>query len=230
MKTRPQRENLVLPRKVRSSHTEEPESISILLADDHPVVVQGLAAIIATEANLKIVGQAYDGETTCALHAKLKPDVLLLDLRMPDSDGLDVVKRIIAQDQAARILIMTTYDLDECVWRCLKAGAKGYLLKDATQAEIVKAIRAVASGLAFITPDLALKLAQRAATPELTPRENDVLQLLALGKSNKEIAHALSIGEGTVKSHMKCLFNKLGASSRSEAIGLANKRGFIRLP
>jgi two-component system, NarL family, response regulator len=202
--------------------------LRILLADDHFVVRQGIAAVISTESDLHIIGEASDGEEACQLYAKLQPDVLVLDLRMPLLGGFEVVKRLIATDPAARILIMTTYDTDEDIWRCLRSGAKGYLLKDSSQPEIIAAIRTVARGESFTTPALAIKLARRATTSALTPREAEVLQELASGKTNKEIAAILAIGEGTIKTHLKGLFTKLDATTRSEAIHHATKRGLLR--
>ena len=202
--------------------------ITILLADDHHVVRQGMAAIIATEPDLEIVGEACDGEQALTLYAKLKPDVLVLDLRMPALDGFEVVKRLIATDPAARILVMTTYDTDEDIWRCLRAGAKGYLLKDASQPEITTAIRTVARGESFTTPLLAVRLAHRAITPELSVRETEVLQLVARGKTNKEIAATLKVEAGTIKTHVKSLFLKLSAATRTEAVRKAQDRGIIR--
>lgn len=204
-------------------------SIRIVLADDHHVVRQGMAAIIATERDLKIVGEASDGEQAAALYLKLKPDVLVLDIRMPTVDGFEVVKRLIAADPAAHILVMTTYDTDEDIWRCIRAGAKGYLLKDAGQPDIIAAIRTVARGESFTTPLLAVKLARRASTPELSPRENEVLKLLAAGRTNKEIAAALRLEAGTIKTHIKSLFTKLGATTRTEAARKAEERGFLRV-
>lgn len=201
--------------------------IRILLADDHHVVRQGLAAIIGTEPDLHIVGEACDGETACQLYFQLQPDVLVLDLRMPILDGFGAVKRIIAECPQARILIMTTYDADEDVWRCLRAGARGYVLKDATQPEIIAAIRTVAAGESFTTPRLALKLARRANSPGLTPREQDVLRHLTAGKTNKAIAAVIGLGEGTVKSHVKSLLQKLGAKTRTEAARVAEDKGLL---
>jgi len=205
-------------------------TIKIVLADDHHVVRQGMAAIIGTEPDLKIVGEACDGEQAIALYARLKPDVLVLDLRMPALDGFEVVKRLIATDPNARILVMTTYDTDEDIWRCLRAGAKGYLLKDASQPEIITAIRTVARGESFTTPLLAVRHAHRAGTPELTARESEVLQLLAMGKTNKDIAGSLKVESGTIKTHLKSLFTKLGANTRTEAVRKAEERGIIHLP
>ena len=227
MKTRPNTKATAARSKPAASKVTKAPAVSIVLADDHHVVRQGMAAIIATEPDLKIVGEACDGEQAVTLYSKLKPDVLVLDLRMPGLDGFEVVKRVIATDPAARILVMTTYDTDEDIWRCLRAGAKGYLLKDATQPEIIAAIRTVSRGESFTTPLLAVKLAQRASAPELSPRENEVLQLVALGKTNKEIAVSLNVEAGTIKSHLKSLFTKLGASTRTEVAKLARQRGLL---
>jgi two-component system, NarL family, response regulator len=201
--------------------------IRILLADDHHVVRQGLAAIIGTEPDLHIVGEACDGETACQLYFQLRPDVLILDLRMPILDGFGVVKRVITEHPQAHILIITTYETDEDVWRCLRAGALGYVLKDATQPEIIAAIRAVAAGESFTTPRLALKLARRASAPELTRREQQVLSLLATGQTNKQIAAAIEVGEGTVKTHVKNLLQKLNARTRTEAARIAEDGGLL---
>jgi len=203
--------------------------VRILLADDHHVVRQGLAAIISTEPDLVIVGEACDGETACQLFLRLQPDVLILDLRMPVLDGFGVVKRVIASSPQARILIMTTYDADEDVWRSLRAGARGYVLKDASQPEIIAAIRAVAAGESFTTPRLAMKLARRASAPELTDREQEVLRHLATGGTNKDIAAAIGLGEGTVKTHVRNVLQKLGARTRTEAVRIAKERGLLHL-
>lgn len=228
MKESPPAKTATPKRTTARARKPKPPIIQIVLADDHHVVRQGMAAIISTEPDLKIVGEACDGEQALTLYAQLKPDVLILDLRMPVLDGFEVVKRLIATDPAARILVMTTYDTDEDIWRCLRAGAKGYLLKDASQPEIITAIRTVARGETFTTPLLAVKLARRASTPEFSRREGEVLHLLAGGKTNKEIAAALGIEPGTIKTHLKSLFTKLGASTRSEAIHIAGKRGILR--
>lgn len=214
-------------RDIFKKRNSERPAISILLADDHHVVRQGLAAIISTEPDLKIIGEACDGETACQLYFQLHPDVLILDLRMPILDGFGVVKRVIAENPKAHILVITTYDTDEDVWRCLRAGALGYILKDATQPEIISAIRAVAAGKTFTTPQLAAKIAQRANATELTGREMDVLRLLVTGKTNKEMAMALDLGEGTVKTHVKSVLHKLGARTRTEAARIAEDGGLL---
>ncbi|MCD9459439.1 response regulator [Marinibactrum halimedae] len=206
----------------------EQDIIRIVLADDHLVVRQGLIAILELESDLKVVGEASDGHYACALYEELNPDVMILDLRMPQMDGFETVQQLIRMDSSARILIMTTYDSDEDIWRCLKAGAKGYLLKDATHAEIVSAVRAVAKGEQYTSPGLTEKIVRRVATPELTRREREVIHFLATGKTNKEIARLLNIEEGTVKTHLKSIFSKLSTSTRTETITKARERGLLR--
>ena len=201
--------------------------IRIIIADDHLVVRQGLRAIMATEVDFEVVGEACDGLQTCDLYRRLRPDLLVLDLRMPVMDGISVVKTLIAEDPKARILVMTTYDTDEDIWVSLRAGAKGFLLKDARHSQIVEAIRTVARGDTFTTPDLALKITRRAKAPELTPREREVLKLLAAGKTNKEIGLDLNIGEGTIKTHVKSILGKLGATTRTEAAQMAMVKGLL---
>ncbi len=205
----------------------KPKAIRILLADDHPVVTQGLAAIIATSPGLEVVGTACDGAEAIRMVDELRPDALILDLRMPGMDGFEVVKRLIEASVPTGILIMTTYDTDEDIWRCLKAGAKGYLLKDASQPEIVAAIRTVAAGGSVTAPSLTAKIVRRANARELTDRESAVLEHIAAGRTNKEIAMALEIGEGTVKTHVKHLLEKLEATTRTEAARNARLRGLV---
>lgn len=201
--------------------------IRMVLADDHHVVRAGLVAIFSTEPDLRVVGEACDGEVACQLYFQLRPDVLVLDLRMPVLDGFGVVQRILGEDPLARILIMTTYDADEEVWRCLRAGALGYVLKDASHSEILTAIRAVAAGKAYTTPRLAMKIVQRANSPELTGREREVLHQMAAGKTNKQIAETLGLAEGTVKTHLKGVLQKLGAKTRTEAARVAEEKGLL---
>lgn len=205
--------------------TERSTRLRLLLADDHPVVLEGLAAIFATEDAFEVVGRAFDGDDACNQFDALRPDVLILDLRMPVLGGLPAVMRLIAVHPQARILIMTTYDTDEDVWRCLREGALGYILKDARHQEIFAAVRSVARGEPYTTPRLAVQLAQRSRRPELTARERATLSLLATGSSNKDIATRLHMSEGTVKSHLKHIYEKLNVTSRGEAAALARQRG-----
>ena len=201
--------------------------IRVLIADDHTVVRDGVAAILGLQPDMKVVAEASDGEEACALFEKHKPDVLLLDLRMPQKDGLETVKTIRAKRPDARIIILTTYGGDEDIFRSLKAGAKGYLLKDAPRQQILEAIRTVHAGDRYIPASIASKAAEHALKPQLTTREVEVLQRMARGESNKEIGAALFVSEGTVKTHVKSILAKLDASSRTEAVTIATRRGFI---
>lgn len=203
--------------------------IRVLLADDHPIVRDGLAAIINLQADLEVVAETGDGEAAIARYEALRPDVLVLDLRMPKADGLTVVQQLLAKFADARILVMTTYDGDEDIFQCLRAGARGYLLKDAPRQEILDAIRTVAAGGQYTSPTVAEKALQRMARPSLTQREVEVLGELAQGRSNKDIARRLTITEGTAKTHVKSILTKLDAMSRTEAVAIAHQRGLIHL-
>ncbi len=205
------------------------KKIRVVLADDHPVVRNGLAAMVDQQADMEVVAEASDGEEAIALYQQFQPDVMVLDLRMPKRDGAAVVQHVIAADPKARLLIMTTYDGDEDIFRCLSQGAQGYLLKDAPRQEILSAIRAVSEDRAYTSSSIAAKALQRMAKPSLTRRELDVLQQVALGRSNKDIARRLNITEGTAKTHVKSILTKLDAISRTEAVAVAHKRGMIHL-
>jgi two-component system, NarL family, response regulator len=203
--------------------------IRIVLADDHPVVRDGLAAMINQQTDMEVVAEAGDGEEAISLFEQHKPDVMVLDLRMPKRDGVAVVQHVLQKNPKARILIITTYDGDEDIFQCLSQGAKGYLLKDAPRTEILSAIRAVSEDRPYTSSTVAAKALQRMAKPSLTQREFSVLQLVAEGRSNKDIARRLSITEGTAKTHVKAILTKLDAISRTEAVAVAHKRGLIRL-
>lgn len=206
-----------------------PKKIRVVLADDHPVVRNGLAAMVDQQPDMEVVGEAGDGDEAIALYKHFHPDVMVLDLRMPRRDGVAVVQQVMEVNPRARLLIMTTYDGDEDIFRCLSQGAKGYLLKDAPRQEILSAIRAVNEDRAYTSSSVAAKALQRMAKPSLTQRELDVLQHVALGRSNKDIARRLNITEGTAKSHVKSILTKLDAISRTEAVAVAHKRGMIHL-
>jgi two-component system NarL family response regulator len=208
---------------------EPGRKIRVVLADDHPVVRNGLAAIVDQQADMEVVGEAGDGDEAIALYNRYQPDVMVLDLRMPKRDGVAVVQQVMEAHPKARLLIMTTYDGDEDIFRCLSQGAKGYLLKDAPRQEILSAIRAVSEDRPYTSSSIAAKALQRMAKPSLTQRELDVLQLVALGRSNKDIARRLNITEGTAKTHVKSILTKLDAISRTEAVAVAHKRGMIHL-
>jgi two-component system NarL family response regulator len=203
--------------------------IRVILADDHPVVRDGLANIVNQQKDMEVVAEAEDGEVAIALYEQHRPDVMVLDLRMPRRDGVSVVQEVMERHPKARLLIMTTYDGDEDIFRSLSQGAKGYLLKDAPRQEILTAIRAVAVDQPYASGAVAAKALQRMVRPSLTQREVDVLQQLAQGRSNKDIGRRLQITEGTAKTHVKAILTKLDAISRTEAVAVAHKRGLIRL-
>ncbi len=203
--------------------------IRVLIADDHTVVREGLAAIIGRQPDMQVVAEANNGREAVALWKQHRPDVTLLDLRMPELDGAGAMVEIRTEDASARVIILTTYDSDEDIYRGMQAGARAYLLKDARREDLVECIRRVRAGGVFVPPEIAAKLAERVGGEDLTPREIEVLRLLAGGKSNKEIGGSLFISEATVKSHMKSIFAKLSVLSRTEAIAAASRRGLIRL-
>jgi two-component system NarL family response regulator len=180
------------------------------------------------EDDVTVVGEAGDGEEAIAAWRRLRPDVVLMDLRMPKLEGVEAIKRIRAEDPKAGIIVLTTFDHDEDIYAGLRAGAKAYLLKDVQPEELLGCIRAVHSGQAYLQPKVAAKLVQRVQEQQLTEREEQILKLLAEGKSNRAIGQSLHISESTVKSHLKSLFVKLDATSRAEAIALAARRGLVK--
>jgi two-component system, NarL family, response regulator len=203
--------------------------IRVLIADDHPVVREGLAAILRSEPGIRVIAEATDGMHACALYDQHLPDVVMLDLRMPRKDGLQVVTELMSSRRPKpRIIVMTTYETEEDVRRALQAGAKSYLVKGALPEQILEAVRRVAAGEALVPSKIATVLTDSLAHPELSPRELQVLRELAAGNSNKEIGQMLQITEHTVKAHVKSILAKLGAIGRTEAIAIAMKRGLIR--
>jgi DNA-binding NarL/FixJ family response regulator len=202
---------------------------SVLVVDDHALVRTGVANIISQEPDLQVVAEAANGQEAVEAFARLRPDVTLLDLRMPVMEGVEAVRQIRAIDPAARVIVLTTYDTDEDIARALKAGAKAYILKDIAAAALVACIHDVLAGKTYLAPAAAAKLAERVTQVQLTPRELAALRSLADGRSNKEIAAALDISERTVKTHLAHLFEKLGVTSRTEAIKVASRRGLVRL-
>lgn len=215
--------------------------ITILLADDHPVVRDGLHAILETQPDFAVIGECGTGEETVAQVQALSPDVLLLDLEMPNCDGVETLRRI-RQTVETRVLVFTAYDSDDRILAAVQAGAQGYLLKGAPRDQIFDAIRVVHGGGSILQPAVASKLfkkmqggADRSATEAggdadaLTPRETEVLRLLAQGMANKQIAARLGISERTVKFHVSAIFGKLAAANRTEAVAIAAQRGLIEL-
>ena len=205
------------------------DKIRILIADDHTTVLAGLASIIGMQPDMLVVAEAANGRQAVDLWRKHRPDVTLLDLRMPMLDGVGVIDEIRKEDTSARIIMLTTYDTDNEIYRAIKAGAKGYLLKDARREELLDCIRKVNRGETCIPQALVEKLAAGMSSETLTGRELGVLTLLARGKSNKEIGANLFISETTVKGHLRNIFTKLNVLSRTEAITVANRRGLVQL-
>lgn len=203
--------------------------VRILIAEDHIVVREGLAAIINQEDDMTVVAEAGDGNEALRLWRMHQPDVVLMDLRMPGLSGVNAIYELRAADPDARVIILTTFDGDEDIYRAMRAGAKAYLLKDVKREELFQCIREVSAGRYFLLPAVAAKLAGRQSAEELTPREIDVLRLLAKGKPNKIIAMDLGIGEVTVKSHVRAIFTKLNVLSRTEAIAAASRSGLIHV-
>src|SRR5215831_10356874 len=210
-----------------SSAKSSKQEIRILIADDHPVVREGLMTILALQNDLKVVGQAVDGEEACRLYDELSPDILILDLRMPKKDGQQVVSELMSREPRPRIIVLTNSAKAEDVRRSLTAGAKGYLLKGAESRQVWETIREVFAGKSSLPHDIATQLAESMAQPQLSRRELQVLRQMAFGKSNKEIAQILYISEHTVKNHVKVIFKKLNAIGRTEAMAIATQRGLI---
>jgi two-component system NarL family response regulator len=201
----------------------------VLLVDDHALLRTGVANIINQEHDLHVVAEASNGVEAIAAWEAHQPDVMLLDLRMPVMEGVEVVRQIRERDAKARVIILTTYDRDDDISQALKAGAKAYVLKDIAAEDLVACIRDVLAGKTYIAPAAAAKLAEGVTRVQLTPREMATLRLLADGKANKEIANELDISERTVKTHLAHLFEKLAVTSRTEAIKVATRRGLVRL-
>jgi DNA-binding NarL/FixJ family response regulator len=203
--------------------------IRILLVDDHPVLRQGIQALAADERDMQFVSEASNGREAIEQFRKHRPDIALMDLQMPDVNGLDAMIAILDEFPDARIIILTTYAGDVRVSRALKAGARGYLLKSLLRKELLDTIRAVHGGLRRIPADLAMQVADHVADDALTPREIEVLRSIAAGNANKLIADQLSITEETVKGHVKNILSKLGAHDRTHAVTIGLKRGIIEL-
>lgn len=201
----------------------------VLVVDDHALVRTGVVNIISHETDLHVVAEAANGAEAVEAYAKHRPDVTLLDLRMPVMEGVEAVRRIRELDPEAKVIILTTYDTDEDITRALKAGAKAFVLKDITADDLIACIRDVLAGKTYLAPSAAAKLAEGVARVQVTPRELSTLRLMADGKTNKEIANELGISERTVKTHLGHLFEKLGVTTRTEALKVATRRGLVRM-
>ena len=202
---------------------------SVLVVDDHALLRTGVANIINQEPDLRVVAEAANGVEAVEAFERYHPDVTLLDLRMPEMEGVEAVRQIRGRDPQAKVIILTTYDTDEDITRALKAGAKAYVLKDISAEALITCIHDVLAGKTYLAPAAAAKLAEGVTRVHLTPRELTALRLMADGKSNKEIAGELGISDRTVKTHLGHLFEKLGVTSRTEAVKVASRRGLVRL-
>src|SRR5215475_6678096 len=204
--------------------------ITLLIVDDHPVVRDGLSGMFAPDPEFEVVGEAADGAEAIRLASTLRPDVILMDLRMPGMDGVSAITELTKRGVGARVLVLTTYDTDSHVLPAIEAGATGYLLKDAPRAELIRAVRAAANGEAVLSPSVAARLMTRVRTPSTGPlsqRELQVLELVAAGSTNREAAARLYITEATVKTHLLNIYTKLGVGDRAAAVAEAYNRGLL---
>jgi two-component system NarL family response regulator len=203
--------------------------IRLLLVDDHFVVRIGLRSLLETQPDMTVIGEVASGSAAVGAYAKLQPDVVLMDLRMPDMNGAEATAAIRRTDPAARVLVLTTFDNDEDIFRGLESGAAGYLVKNTESGPLLETIRSVYAGKYALPAKIAARLAQRRAAPELSPRELEVLLLIVKGNSNKEIGATLGLAENTVKNHVKMILEKLGVADRTQAATTALQRGLARL-
>jgi DNA-binding NarL/FixJ family response regulator len=203
--------------------------IRVLIADDHPIVSQGLTVLLECNSDITVVGQAGNGKEAIALFRQHQPDVTLMDLRMPEMGGVEAIAALCSEFPDARIIVLTTHDGDEDIYRGLRAGAKGYLLKDSKPDELLSAIHTVHAGKKHIPSEIATKLIERMNTPELSDRELEVLRHMANGMNNQKIGTALNVTESTVKFHINRILSKLGVGDRTQAVLVALKRGLAGL-
>ena len=203
--------------------------IRIMCVEDHRIVREGIALIINQEADMEVVGACSSGDEAVALYKETRADVVLMDLRLGKTSGVDAIKAIRETDPDARIVVLTMYEGDEDIFRAHKAGATTYLLKDTLSSDLIRVVRAVHAGERPVTPEVQARLAERAASPTLTSREVEVLQLISEGLRNKEVGATLGIAEGTVQIHVKNIFGKLNVSDRTAAVQIAVRRGLIQM-
>lgn len=201
--------------------------LRIVTVDDHPLLLGGIAAVIETQADMKVIAEARSGREAVACYRRERPDVLVMDVRMPDMDGIEAMIEIRREFPDARVVVLTTYQGDVQALRAIRSGAMAYLLKSMLRLELVETLRAVAAGRRHIPAEVAASLAEHAADDALSARETEVLQQVAVGLSNKRVAAALAISEETVKAHMRSILSKLSASDRTHAVTIALKRGII---
>jgi two-component system, NarL family, response regulator len=203
--------------------------IRVMCVDDHPLVRKGIASILANEADVELVAEAGNGQEAVEKFKEFHPDVVLMDLRMPQMDGIEATRAIRRESPDARIVALTSYDGDQDIYRALEAGVRGYLLKEMVHTEVVRAIRTVYSGKRLMPPEVAERLSEYFPQVALTPREVEVLGFVARGLANKEIAHKLGTANGTIKMHVQNILEKLGASDRTHAVTIAIERGILHL-
>lgn len=203
--------------------------IRVLVCDDHPLMREGIAAVIAIQPDMELTGEAGDGREAVAQYRALQPDVALIDIQMPEVNGIEAIQAIRAEFPQARIAVLTTYRGDARALQAIRAGAQAYLLKSALRKELTEAIRALALGQRYFPPEIAAELAKHLGQEVLTQRETQVLQLIARGHGNKQVAGELSLSEDTVKGHLRSIMDKLGANNRTHAVTIGIERGFISL-
>lgn len=214
---------------MKKSKTAFRKQIRAVIADDHPVVREGLRALVNSQEDMKVVSEAANGQQAVQQFLLHRPDILLLDLRMPEMSGIETIHAILKKAPEARIIVLSTYDLDEDIYQALEAGAKAYLLKDSPRDQLLESIRSVHSGRLSISSSIGERLAATLHAPKLTDREIETMKFMVGGKTNREIGASLGISEGTVKVHVGHILNKLGAGGRTEAIRIALQRGIVHL-
>jgi DNA-binding NarL/FixJ family response regulator len=211
------------------THPSSPETISVLCVDDHPLVRKGIAAIIAAEPSMRMAGEAANGKEAVEKYTELRPDVVLMDLRMPEMDGVEATRQIRHLNPDARIIALTSYDGDQDIYKAIEAGVRGYILKEMVHTKVLDAIRTVHAGKRLMPQEVAERLSEYFPQVALTPREIEVLRFVAKGMANKEIAHQLGTAAGTVKMHVQNILAKLNASDRTHAVTIALERGILHL-